>query len=190
MHETGVSKVLDSRVLPPHSARGCASSSLQSLNYCGREKKGTACSRRLPTIVLLLVFFLSLLLVVVFFQYVTTRIAGPGVHTDINAPFYPGCTCQSNTCISGDSCLCLARYGPSYEKDGHLLSSQASGPGEVKYLKCTGYQRDRYDRVDVYPVTCLIWRGRSGTCLGLAWMQSGDIVSEAIDYIFHCALLP
>ena len=28
--------------LPPHSPRGCASSSLQSLNYCGREKKGTA----------------------------------------------------------------------------------------------------------------------------------------------------
>ena len=31
-------------VLPPHSPRGCASLSLQSLNYCGREKKGTACS--------------------------------------------------------------------------------------------------------------------------------------------------
>ena len=31
-------------VLPPHSPRGCASRSLQSLNYCGRETKGTACS--------------------------------------------------------------------------------------------------------------------------------------------------
>ena len=27
-----------------HSPRGCASRSLQSLSYCGREKKGTACS--------------------------------------------------------------------------------------------------------------------------------------------------
>ena len=32
-------------VLPPHSPLGCASHSLQSLNYCGREK-GTACSLR------------------------------------------------------------------------------------------------------------------------------------------------
>ena len=29
---------------PPHSPRGCASRSLQSLNWCRREKKGTACS--------------------------------------------------------------------------------------------------------------------------------------------------
>ena len=28
----------------PHSPRGCASRSFQSLSYCGREKKGTACS--------------------------------------------------------------------------------------------------------------------------------------------------
>ena len=31
-------------VVPPHSPGGCASRSLQSLNYCGLEKKGTACS--------------------------------------------------------------------------------------------------------------------------------------------------
>ena len=31
-------------VRPPHSPRVCASRSLQSLNYFGREKKGTACS--------------------------------------------------------------------------------------------------------------------------------------------------
>ena len=31
-------------VLPPHSPCGFASRSLQSLTYCGREKKGTACS--------------------------------------------------------------------------------------------------------------------------------------------------
>ena len=54
--ETGVSEV-DGRaeekskglqpyffVLPSHSPRGCASRSLQSLNYCGREKEETACS--------------------------------------------------------------------------------------------------------------------------------------------------
>ena len=57
--ETGVSEV-DGRaengeerrekkvVLPPHSPRGFASRSLQSLNYCGREKKGTACSLATP----------------------------------------------------------------------------------------------------------------------------------------------
>ena len=28
----------------PHSPRGCASRSFQSLSYCGRDKKGTACS--------------------------------------------------------------------------------------------------------------------------------------------------
>ena len=31
-------------VLPPHSPRGFASRSLQSLNNCGRKKKGTTCS--------------------------------------------------------------------------------------------------------------------------------------------------
>ena len=43
--ETGASEMHDrAYVLLPHSPRGCASRSLQSLNYCGREKKGTACS--------------------------------------------------------------------------------------------------------------------------------------------------
>ena len=44
--ETGVSKVDGRAVLPPHSPRGCASRSLQSLNYCGRDLNFAAMSKR------------------------------------------------------------------------------------------------------------------------------------------------
>ena len=49
-------------------------------------------------------------------------ICGPGVNIDFAQSMYSGCNCDDE--CNESICSCILRYGPNYNKQGHLLKTE------------------------------------------------------------------